>query len=81
MEFDQVIGDNATLPNDELYHALKPHSRNLGELDLAAMAEATPQLVLTNPEGAFTLFRIGDAWAARNIHAATLDAMRVCMNL
>jgi 2,4-dienoyl-CoA reductase-like NADH-dependent reductase (Old Yellow Enzyme family) len=81
LEFDQVIGDNATLPNDELYHALKPLSRNLGELDLAAMAEARVQRVVTNPEGAFALYRIGDAWAARNIHAATLDAMRVCINL
>ena len=81
LEFDQVIGDNATLPNDELYHALKPLSRNLGELDLIAMAEAREQRVETNPEGAFVLYRIGDAWAARNIHAATLDAMRVCVGL
>jgi 2,4-dienoyl-CoA reductase-like NADH-dependent reductase (Old Yellow Enzyme family) len=81
LEIDQVIGDNATLPNDELYHALKPLSRNLGELDLIAMAEAREQRVETNPEGAFVLYRIGDAWAARNIHAATLDAMRVCVGL
>jgi NADPH-dependent 2,4-dienoyl-CoA reductase/sulfur reductase-like enzyme len=81
LEFDQIIGDNATLPNDELYHALKPLSRNLGELDLIAMAEAREQRVETNPEGAFVLYRIGDAWAARNIHAATLDAMRVCVGL
>jgi hypothetical protein len=26
--------------------------------------------------GGFSLYRIGDAWAARNIHAAMLDAMR-----
>ena len=81
LEFDQIIGDNATLPNDELYHALKPLSRNLGEVDLAAMAEAKPQHIISNPEGRFALYRIGDAWAARNIHAATLDAMRVCINL
>jgi NADPH-dependent 2,4-dienoyl-CoA reductase/sulfur reductase-like enzyme len=81
LEFDQVIGDNATLSNDELYHALKPLSRNLGELDLVAMAEAKPQRIATNPEGPFALYRIGDAWAARNVHAATLDAMRVCISL
>ena len=45
------------------------------------MAQANPQRIVTNPEGAFALYRIGDAWAARNIHAATLDAMRVCINL
>jgi N,N-dimethylglycine/sarcosine dehydrogenase len=81
LEFDQIIGDNATLPNEELYLALKPLSRNLGEVDLTAMAEAKPQRIVANPEGRFALYRIGDAWAARNIHAATLDAMRVCINL
>jgi hypothetical protein len=81
LEFDQVIGDNATLPNDDLYVALKPLSLNLGEVDLAAMAEAKPQRIVTNSAGKFSLYRIGDAWAARNIHAATLDAMRVCINL
>ena len=81
LAFDQIIGDNATLPNDELYVALKPLSRNLGEVDLAAMAEARPQRIVANPEGRFALYRIGDAWAARNIHAAALDAMRVCVNL
>jgi len=81
LEFDQVIGDVATLPNDDLYRRLKPLSRNLGEIDLAAMAEAKPQQIVTNPAGAFALYRIGDAWAARNIHAATLDAMRLCVNL
>jgi dimethylglycine catabolism A len=81
LEFDQVIGDNATLPNHELYDALKPLSRNLGELDLTAMAEARPQAIVNNHQGMFALYRIGDAWAARNIHAAMLDAMRVCLNL
>jgi hypothetical protein len=32
-------------------------------------------------QGKFALYRVGDAWAACNIPAATLDAMRVCMNL
>jgi 2,4-dienoyl-CoA reductase-like NADH-dependent reductase (Old Yellow Enzyme family) len=81
LEFDQVIGDNATLPNTDLYDALKPFSRNLGELDLTAMAEARPQAIVNNGKGAFALYRIGDAWAARNVHAATLDAMRICLNL
>jgi len=46
-----------------------------------AMTEARPQSISTNPDGKFALFRIGDAWAARNIHAATLDAMRICLAL
>jgi hypothetical protein len=30
------------------------------------------------PDGAYMLARIGDAVTSRNIHAAVLDAMRVC---
>jgi len=30
--------------------------------------------VTSNPDGAFALFRIGDAVASRNIHAAIYDA-------
>ncbi len=81
IEVDQVIGDCGTLPNDALYFALKPRARNLGEVDLRAMADARPQTIDTNPQGRFFLYRIGDAWAPRNIHAATLDAMRICLGL
>ncbi len=81
IEIDQVIGDVGTLPNDDLYFALKPKSRNLGEVDLSAMARFEPPSVENNPGGAFDLFRLGDAWASRNIHAAMLDAMRFCKNL
>jgi hypothetical protein len=76
-----VVGDYATLPNAELYEELKPLSRNLGETDLKAMAAGQPQQVNRNPEGKFFLHRIGDAWAARNIHAAMLDAMRLCKEM
>lgn len=78
---DRVVGDYGTLPNADLYELLKPTSRNLGEIDLAALAAARPQAVDANPDGAFFLYRIGDAWACRNIHAAMLDAMRVCKDL
>lgn len=78
---DQVVGDYGTLPNLELYGALKPLSRNLGELDLVALAAARPQAIDSNPDGRFFLYRIGDAWACRNVHAAMLDAMRVCKDL
>jgi 2,4-dienoyl-CoA reductase-like NADH-dependent reductase (Old Yellow Enzyme family)/NADPH-dependent 2,4-dienoyl-CoA reductase/sulfur reductase-like enzyme len=77
-EVDQVVGDYGTVPNTSLYEELKPLSRNLGELDLHALANGHPQLIDRNPSGAFFLYRIGDAWAGRNIHAAMLDAMRIC---
>lgn len=81
IEIDQVIGENGTLPNDDLYLALKPLSKNLGEADIDAMTRFAPQAIETNPDGKFMLLRIGDAWAGRNIHAATLDAMRFCKDL
>ena len=80
-EVDQVIGDYGTLPNTSLYEELKPFSRNLGELDLQALAAARRQTIDRNPSGTFFLYRIGDAWTGRNIHAAMLDAMRVCQDL
>jgi NADPH-dependent 2,4-dienoyl-CoA reductase/sulfur reductase-like enzyme len=78
---DQVVGEYGTAPNEELYLALKPDSRNLGEMDLEALAAFAPQAIDVNHEGRFYLYRIGDAWAGRNVHAAMLDAMRVCKDL
>lgn len=75
--FDQVVGDNGTLPNDDLYQALKPLSSNLGEIDLRALAAATAQTIVSNPEGKFALYKVGDAWSCRNLHAAMLDAARL----
>jgi len=81
VEVDKVVGEHGTLPNDDLYFELKPHSINLGEVDLDAMAKFVSPLIETNPAGAFQLFRIGDAWTSRNLHAAMLDAMRLCKDL
>ncbi len=81
VEVDQVIGEHGTLPNDDLYLTLKPRSRNLGEADLRAMADYTAQTIDTNSKGEFFLYRVGDAWTSRNMHAAMLDAMRICMHV
>ena len=78
---DAVVGDHGVLANDELYHELVPSSVNLGELDHHAFTHGEPQAVRTNPEGSFQLFRIGDAVAGRNIHAAIYDALRLCKDL
>ena len=37
-----------------------------------------PQKLARNKTGTYQLFRIGDAVAARNIHAAMYDAVRLC---
>jgi hypothetical protein len=75
---DQVVVEYATTPLDELYFELKPGSRNGGEMDYEALVAGTPQQVVRNPGGAYQLFRIGDAVAARNIHAGIFDALRLC---
>jgi 2,4-dienoyl-CoA reductase-like NADH-dependent reductase (Old Yellow Enzyme family)/thioredoxin reductase len=78
---DQIVINHGTLPNDELYFALKPLSVNLGEVDYDRLAGGLPQMIRANPRGAFQLFRIGDAVASRNTHAAIYDALRLVKDL
>lgn len=76
-EVDQVVVEHGTLPLDEVYVALKPESLNGGEMDYDALIAGRPQEVVRNPHGTYQLFRIGDAVASRNIHAAIYDAIRL----
>lgn len=76
-EVDQVVVEHGTLPLDEVYVALKADSRNGGEMDYGALIAGKPQEVVRNPDGTYQLFRIGDAVASRNIHAAIYDAIRL----
>ena len=78
---DQVIVNHGTRPLDELYFELKPQSQNLGEVDYDALIEGRAQHVHRNPDSRFRLFRIGDAVAARNTHAAIYDALRLVKDL
>jgi N-methyl-L-proline demethylase len=80
-EVDQVVVEHGTLPLDDLYHALKPDSVNLGEVDYQALLGGLPQDFVRHAEGRFRLFRIGDAVAGRNIHAAIFDALRLAKDL
>jgi NADPH-dependent 2,4-dienoyl-CoA reductase/sulfur reductase-like enzyme len=75
---DQVVAEHGTLPKADLYFALKPHATNRGETDLRALSENKPQTLNKNPRGKFQLFRVGDAVASRNIHAAIYDSLRLC---
>ena len=75
-EADQVVVDYGTLPLEDLYFALKEGSVNRGEIDVAALLKTRPQ-TLKVQDGSYRLFRIGDAVASRNIHAAILDAYRL----
>ena len=60
---------------DELYLDLKAASRNHGEIDLDALLTGRPQALIHNPDGAYQLFRVGDAVTSRNIHAAIYDSL------
>jgi 2,4-dienoyl-CoA reductase-like NADH-dependent reductase (Old Yellow Enzyme family)/thioredoxin reductase len=74
---DQVVINHGTLPNDEIYFALKARSSNRGAVDYPRLIAGVPQ-----PRGdAFQLFRIGDAVSARNTHAAVYDALRLVKDL
>ena len=78
---DQIIVNHGTRPNDELYFDLLPHSTNEGAVDYGDLIDCKPQIRVTNPAGHFQLFRIGDAVAARNTHAAVYDALRLVKDL
>ncbi|MDI7861839.1 NADH:flavin oxidoreductase [Rhizobiaceae bacterium n13] len=78
---DQVVVNHGTIPLDELYFALKPQSSNRGAVDYDDLIEGRPQARRDNPQGTFQLFRIGDAVAARNTHAAIYDALRLVKDL
>jgi len=75
---DAVVAEMGTDPVHELYDELVDRSTNLGAVDLRALLDRRPQELVRNEEGAFQLFRIGDAVASRNVQAAMLDAARLC---
>ena len=73
---DRVVVEHGTVPEDALYEALKPGSSNGGAVDHSALLGGRPQAMVSNPAGRYQLFRIGDAVASRNIHAAVFDGLR-----
>ena len=78
---DWVVTDHGTVPNADLYFELKPRSSNLGAVDYGALMAGRTQQVVKNDAGGFQLFRLGDAVASRNIHAAIYDALRLVKDL
>lgn len=71
---DQIVVNHGTRPADDLYFELKPKSVNRGEVNHQTLIKGKPQQA---PRGGFALYRIGDAVAARNTHAAIYDANRL----
>lgn len=75
---DAVVVEHGTTPNNDLYDALLPGSVNLGQIAIRELLARSPQPATANPEGRYALYRVGDAVASRNIHAAILDSYRLC---
>jgi 2,4-dienoyl-CoA reductase-like NADH-dependent reductase (Old Yellow Enzyme family) len=80
-QVDWVVTDHGTAALADTYFELKERSTNRGAVDYGALLERRPQQLVLNPDGEFQLFRIGDAVASRNIHAAVYDALRLVKDL
>ncbi len=74
---DHVVVEHGTIPNDSLYQELRSRSSNDGVTDYESLLAGKPQ---PSAEG-LELYRVGDAVASRNIHAAILDSRRLCQSL
>ncbi|MDC0948518.1 NADH:flavin oxidoreductase [Gammaproteobacteria bacterium] len=74
---DRVVVEHGCVPMDALYHELKPLSINGGEVDYDALLAGRAQTLASHRDGSFQVFRIGDAVASRNVHAAILDGLRI----
>jgi 2,4-dienoyl-CoA reductase-like NADH-dependent reductase (Old Yellow Enzyme family) len=79
LDAELVVAAHGTVPNDNLFHELKPASANRGQVDVWALKAGTPQPVLDADlgPGHYALFAVGDAVASRDVHAAILDARRL----
>ena len=69
------------MPTTAVYFALRDGSRNGGALDLDAYLAGRAQDLVVHPTSRYQLFRLGDAVASRNIHAAMYEARRLAMAL
>ena len=74
----QVVFDYGTAPADGVFSDLRDRSRNKGVTQLETLVAGQSQGVA--PTEGFELHRVGDAVASRNIHAAIIDALRLCQN-
>lgn len=72
---DQVVVEHGTLPIEDLYLSLKPLSSNGGAVDYERLIHGG-EVFPVRQDGSFAVFRIGDAVASRNIHAAIYDGIR-----
>lgn len=74
---DRVFAELGSEPADQLFQDLKGHARNRGVTDVDALKTNGPQPWLNDGEAGLLLFRVGDAVASRDVHAAILDSLRI----
>ena len=77
-EVDMVVAACGTEPVPGLFAALKPRAVNRGVTDLQALLSGGAQPLAGQ---GLRLYRVGDAVAGRDIHAALLDSLRICKDL
>ncbi|MEK9786511.1 MAG: N-methylproline demethylase, partial [Gammaproteobacteria bacterium] len=75
---DHIVVEAGTLPNDDLFYALKNDSANAGVMDLDVLAKGGTQ---PNHGEGLHLYRVGDVSGSRDIHCAMLDALRLCARM
>lgn len=78
---DHCVIERGLRPMDDLFHALKPRSLNQGQVSHQALIDGGAAFGEPDFSAGFVLARIGDAVTGRNVHAALLDAIRVCKDL
>src|ERR1700745_4174722 len=67
---DQVVAEHGTLSREGIYFERQGASRTRAGVTLAPRPQPPLDPFNSNPAGGFLLFRVGDALASRNIHAA-----------
>lgn len=77
----QIVVEHGTVPINDLFEELRDSSSNSGVADLDAFIKGLPQPKKDKSSHGFELYRVGDAVASRNVHAAILDALRLCASL
>ncbi|UOA32872.1 putative N-methylproline demethylase [Sulfitobacter sp. DSM 110093] len=83
-EYEQVVIETGTVPMDDLYDDLASQAVNGGHANIDQLISAGQQSCLATDavqQGGFAFFRIGDCVSARGVHAAMLDANRICKML
>ena len=78
LQAGKVVAELGIEPICEVYDALQPLSVNEGEMDLECFAAGRAQPWGTHASGKkLEVYRIGDAAASRDIHAAIYEAFRL----